>query len=101
MSSYVSVEERVPESHPLRPMKAMVDAVLSDLSEESDRMYSGRGRQLIPPEQLLRALLLQVLYAVRSERMLTEQLDYNLPFRWFVGLEIDHPVWHAEGGGRS
>ena len=93
--SYVSVEKRVPENHPLRPMKAMVDAVLSDLSEAFDRMYSERGRPSIPPEQLLRALLLQVLYTVRSERMLMEQLDYNLLFRWFVGLEIDDPVWDA------
>ena len=93
--SYVSVEKRVPESHPLRPIKAMVDAVLSDLSEAFDGMYAERDRPSIPPEQLLRALLLQVLYTVRSERMLMEQLDYNLLFRWFVGLEIDEPVWDA------
>ena len=93
--SYISLEERVPENHPLRSMKAMVDTVLLDLTGAFDRMYSERGRPSIPPEQLLRALLLQVLYTVRSERMLMEQLDYNLLFRWFVGLEIDDPVWDA------
>ena len=80
--------------HPLRPIRAIVDEALSTLSSELEALYSHLGRPSIPPEQLLRALLLQAFYSVRSERLLMEQLDYNLLFRWFVGLGIDDPVWH-------
>ena len=93
MFSYVSLEERVPKSHPLRRMREMVDTALAELSADFEALYSKVGRPSIPPEKLLRALLLQVLYTVRSERMLMEQLDYNLLFRWFVGLGMDDPVW--------
>jgi transposase len=93
MFSYLSPEERVPSGHPLRPIRAMVDRVLKMLSPSFNRMYSAIGRPSIPPEKLLRALLLQILYSVRSERMLMEQLEYNLLFRWFVGLSMDEPVW--------
>jgi len=93
MFSYLSPEERVPDSHPLRPIRGMVDRALKVLSPWFNRMYSAIGRPSIPPEKLLRALLLQVLYSVRSERMLMEQLEYNLLFRWFVGLNMDEPVW--------
>jgi transposase len=93
MFSLVSLEERVPADHPLRPVRAMVDRVLATLSPTFDVLYATHGRPSIPPEQLLRALLLQVLYTVRSERQLMEQLDYNLLFRWFVGLGVDDPVW--------
>jgi transposase len=91
--SYVSPEQRVPADHPLRAIREMTDRVLVRLSQTFMRMYSTIGRPSIPPEQLLRALLLQVLYTVRSERMLMEQLEYNLLFRWFVGLNMDDPVW--------
>jgi transposase len=91
--SYISPEERVPQEHPLRTIRVMVDAVLKELWPQFDRMYSHTGRPSIAPEKLLRALLLQVLYTVRSERLLMEQLDYNLLFRWFVGLNMDDPVW--------
>src|SRR5262245_3766811 len=91
--SYVSPEARVPKDHPLRPLRVMVDTALTELSPEFDALYSRLGRPSIPPEKLLRALLLQALYTVRSERMLMEQLDYNLLFRWFVGLNIDDAVW--------
>lgn len=91
--SYVSPEQRVPADHPLRPLRQMTDRVLATLSRTFTTMYSDIGRPSIPPEKLLRALLLQVLYTIRSERMLMEQLDYNLLFRWFVGLNIDDPVW--------
>ncbi len=93
MYSYLSPEERVPADHPLRPIRAMVDIALEDLSRKFSAMYSCTGRPSIPPEKLLRALLLQVLYTVRSERLLMEQLEYNLLFRWFVGLNLDEPVW--------
>jgi transposase len=95
MWSYVMPEQRVPADHPLRPIRKMVNDVLQELSPSFGQLYSRRGRPSIPPEKLLRALLLQVLYSVRSERMLMEQLDYNLLFRWFVGLEMDDPVWNA------
>jgi len=91
--SYVSPEQRVPADHPLRPIRQMTDAALTRLTERFDAMYSDLGRPSIPPEQLLRALLLQYLYSVRSERLLIEQLDYNLLFRWFVGLGLDEPIW--------
>jgi transposase len=93
MFSYISAEQRVPRDHPLRAIRAMVDVALRDMNAQFQRMYAQVGRPSIPPEKLLRALLLQVLYTVRSERMLMEQLDYNLLFRWFVGLNIDDPVW--------
>ena len=92
--SYGSLEQRVPEGHPLRPIRAMVDEALKGLSARFDEIYGEDGRKSIPPERLLRALLLQMLYSVRSERMLMEQLRYNLLFRWFVGLSADEPVWH-------
>src|SRR5271170_5634697 len=91
--SYISPEQRVRQEHPLRPIRAMVDQVLQELSPKFDKMYSKAGRPSIPPEQLLRALLLQMLYTVRSERLLMEQLDYNILFRWFVGLNLDDAVW--------
>jgi transposase len=95
MWSYISPEQRVPADHPLRPIRAMVDAILTELSPEFAKLYSPLGRPSIPPEKLLRGLLLQVLYSTRSERLLMEQLDYNLLFRWFVGLNMDDPVWDA------
>src|SRR5580692_6257099 len=91
--SYISIEQRVPATHPLRSFRQMTDRVLADLSPQFTKMYAKIGRPSIPPEKLLRALLLQVLYTVRSERMLMEQLEYNLLFRWFVGLNMDEPVW--------
>jgi transposase len=93
MFSYISAERRVPKDHPLRAIGAMVDVALRNMGPQFDAMYAAVGRPSIPPERLLRALLLQVLYTVRSERMLMEQLDYNLLFRWFVGMNIDDPVW--------
>lgn len=95
MFSYISPEQRVPKDHPLRPMRKMVDEILVDLSPRFKKLYSNTGRPSIAPEKLLRALLLQVLYSVRSERMLMEQLDYNMLFRWFVGLSMDDDVWDA------
>lgn len=92
--SYVSLEERVPEEHPLRVIRRMVDEIFRDMGREFERLYAKTGRPSIPPERLLRALLLQIFYSVRSERMLMEQLNYNLLFRWFVGLEMDEPVWN-------
>ena len=83
--SYVDLDARVPVDHPLRPIRAIVDAALSALSSELEALYSHLGRPSIPPEQLLRALLLQAFYSVRSERLLMEQLDYNLLFRWLSG----------------
>src|ERR1700680_1221809 len=91
--SYISAEQRVPQDHPLRPLRKMVNEVLAELSPRFTKMYAKRGRPSIPPEKLLRALLLQVLYTIRSERLLMEQLDYNLLFRWFVGLNMDDPIW--------
>ena len=93
MFSYISPEARVPQDHPLRPIRQVVDRILIELSPEFDRLYSRVGRPSVAPEKLLRALLLQILYTVRSERLLMEQLDYNLLFRWFVGLNLDDPVW--------
>lgn len=92
--SYGSLEDRVPADHPLRPIRLMVDAALKEMSARFDEIYGEDGRRSIPPERLLRALLLQLLYSVRSERMLMEQLEYNLLFRWFVGLSASEPVWH-------
>ena len=93
MFSYISPAQRVPQDHPLRTVRSMVDVVLKELSPRFQKLYSHTGRPSIPPERLLRALLLQVLYSIRSERMLMEQLDYNLLFRWFVGLTMDDPIW--------
>jgi transposase len=93
MWSYIRPEQRVPQDHPLRPIRAMVDQALKELSPRFALLYSHTGRPSIPPEQLLRALLLQAFYSVRSERQLMEQLDYNLLFRWFVGLSMDDPIW--------
>jgi transposase len=93
MFSYVSLEARIPADHPLRPMRGMVDAALRRLSRVFSGLYADSGRPSIPPERLLRALLLQVLYSIRSERQLMEQLEYNLLYRWFVGLGMDDPVW--------
>jgi transposase len=93
MFSYVSLESRVPPNHPLRGMKALLDEALSAMSRDFERVYAGEGRPSIPPERLIRASTLQVLYSIRSERLLCEQLDYNLLFRWFVGLSIDEPIW--------
>lgn len=94
MFSYVSLEERIPGAHPLRGVRKLTDAVLAEMSKDFAGMYARVGRPSIPPERLFRALLLQVFYSIRSERLLMEQLDYNLLFRWFVGLEIDEPVWN-------
>jgi len=91
--SYLSPEQRVPTDHPLRPIRAMTDEALRRLSPRFEALYATTGRPSVPPEQLLRALLLQVLYSVRSERLLMEQLQYNVLFRWFVGLDMDDPVW--------
>jgi len=93
MFSYLSPEQRVPSGHPLRKVREMTNRLLGELSDLFDQMYSTMGRPSIAPEKLLRALLLQVLYTVRSERMLMEQLNYNLLFRWFVGLDMDDAVW--------
>ena len=95
MFSYVSPEKRVPGDHPIRAIRRMADEALAGLSRRFTGMYAWGGRPSIPPEKLLRALLLQVLYTVRSERQLMEQLDYNLLFRWFVGLNLDEAVWDA------
>jgi transposase len=93
MFSYVSPERRIPSDHPLRPVREMTDTVLRQLSPRFAGLYPKTGRPSVAPEKLLRALLLQVLYSVRSERLLMEQLEYNLLFRWFVGLSMDDPVW--------
>jgi transposase len=93
MFSYVSAEQRVPQDHPLRAIRALVDEVLRDMSREFDGLYARVGRPSIPPERLLRAQLLQIFYSIRSERLLMEQLDYNLLFRWFVGMDMDEPIW--------
>ena len=95
MFSYISASQRVPADHPLRAIRTMVDEVLGELSPRFQKLYSHTGRPSVPPERLLRALLLQVLYTIRSERLLMEQLDYNLLFRWFVGLSMDDRVWDA------
>ena len=92
--SYVSLEERVPPEHPLRPIRKAVDEVFRGMNQEFAGLYAKSGRPSIPPERLLRALLLQIFYSVRSERLLMEQLSYNLLFRWFVGMEMDEPVWN-------
>jgi transposase len=94
MFSYVSPEKRVPADHPLRPIRKLVDEILKEMSPKFAELYSKVGRPSIAPERLLRSLLLQIFYSVRSERMLIEQLEYNLLFRWFVGMEMDEMVWN-------
>jgi len=94
MFSYVSLEERVPQDHPLRRIRESVDKILQSMAKDFDGMYATTGRPSVPPERLLRAALLQIFYTVRSERMLMEQMNYNLLFLWFVGLELDEPVWN-------
>lgn len=91
--SYKSIEDRIPQNHPIRSLKKLVDAPLANLSKGFDQLYSKTGRPSIPPEQLLRALLLQIFFSIRSERQLVEQLDYNMMFRWFVGLNLDDDIW--------
>jgi len=95
MFSYLSPEQRVPQDHPLRAIRKLSDAVFAELSPQFDKLYARMGRPSIAPEKLLRALLLQVLYSVRSERLLMEELNYNMLFRWFVGLNMDDRVWDA------
>src|SRR5580700_9568700 len=94
MFSYVSPEKRVPADHPLRPIRKMVDEILKEMSPQFAQLYSDVGRPSIAPERLFRSLLLQIFHSVRSERMLIEQLQYNLLFRWFVGMEMDEVVWN-------
>jgi transposase len=93
MFIYLSPEDFVPADHPLRPIRTMVDQALESLSAEFDRMYSHTGRPSIPPERLLKALILQALYSIRSNRMLTEQIGYSILFRWFLGMALDEPMW--------
>ena len=93
MFSYLSPERRVRPDHPLRAIRRMTDEVFATLSRRFTKMYSDIGRPSIPPEQLLRALLLQSLYTIRSERLLMEEIDYSVLFRWFIGLGMDDPIW--------
>src|ERR1700745_3879918 len=93
--SYINPEQRVPHDHPLRPLRVMTDDALRELQPRFSKLYAKTGRPSIAPEKLLLAPLLQALYSVRSERILMEQLDYNLLFRWFVGLNMDDPIWDA------
>lgn len=92
--SYLSAEERIPQDHPLRAIRRTVDEVLKAMSKDFDAVYAASGRHSIPPERLLRALLLQMFYSIRSERMLTEQINYSWLFRWFVGLDVDEAMWN-------
>src|SRR6201999_1712029 len=95
MYSYISPEQRVRESHPLRKIRSMADEALKNMSARFDEMYAKTGRPSIPPEKLLRAQLIQMLYSIRSERLLMEEIDYSMLFRWFVGMNLDEPVWDA------
>ena len=95
MFSYLSPEQRVRKDHPLRAVRAMTDEILERMSPLFDAMYAERGRPSIPPEKLLRAQFLQMLYSVRSERLLMEEIDYSILYRWFVGLNLDEQVWDA------
>jgi transposase len=95
MYSYLSPEQRVRENHPLRKIRVMADEALANMSERFDGMYANSGRPSIPPEKLLRAQLIQMLYSIRSERLLMEEIDYSMLFRWFVGMNLDEPVWDA------
>jgi transposase len=92
--SFRSIEDRISQNHPIRPLKKLVDQALEKLSKDFDGIYSAIGRDSIPPEQLMRALLIQVFFSIRSERQLVEQLDYNMMYRWFVGLNLDDAVWN-------
>lgn len=94
MFSYVDIEERIPASHPIRKIRAVIDKAIAAIEVDIDEQYSLKGRPSIPPEQLLRALYLQIFYSVRSERLLVDRIEYDLLFRWFVGLGIDDPVWN-------
>ena len=91
--SYISQEDRIPQDHPMRKLREMVNPILKDMSRRFETMYADTGRPSIPPEYLLRASLVQILYTIRSERILMEQLNYNILFRWFVGLSMDDEVW--------
>ena len=91
--SYVSAEDRIPPDHPLRAIRTLVDEILGEMSRDFGRLYATAGRPSMPPERLLRAQLLQIFYSIRSERLLMEQLQYNILFRWFVGLAMDDPIW--------
>jgi transposase len=93
MYSYISLKVRVRRDHPLRAIRTMADRALENMTERFDDMYAKRGRPSIPPEKLLRAQLIQMLYSVRSERLLMEEIDYSMLFRWFVGMNLDEPVW--------
>ena len=93
--SYVRMEQRTPSDHPLRAIRDLVDAALRDLSRDLNKLYARDGRPSIPPEKLLRALLIQMLYSIRSERLLMEEIDYSVLFRWFVGMNLDEEVWNA------
>ncbi len=99
--SYVDLESRIPQSHPIRKIRRIVDEALAELEPAFESMYSTRGRPSIPPEQLLRALLLQILFTVRSERQLMERIDHDLLFRWFVGLGMDGKVWDHSVSGKN
>jgi transposase len=99
--SYVSAEERVPADHPIRVIRKLANEILAELSEDFEEMYAQVGRPSIAPEWLLRAMLLQALYTIRSERQLVEQLNYNLLFRWFVGLRMDEEVWDASSFSKN
>ena len=94
MFSYRTLEERIPKQHPLRKLRAIVDGLLASMDAEIDAVYARTGRDSIPPERLLRASLIQILHSIRSERVLVEHIDYNLLYRWFVGLGMDEKVWH-------
>src|SRR5437763_10723290 len=93
--SYIDLEKRIREDHPLRVIRAIANIALKSLSGEFEKLYSPIGRESIPPERLMRALLLQAFYSIRSERQLVERIDYALLFRWLVGLAIEAPVWNA------
>jgi len=93
--SYIDLEKRIRADHPLRAIRAIANAALKSLSGEFQKLYSPLGRESIPPERLMRALLLQAFYSIRSERLLVERIDHDLLFRWFVGLGIEDPVWDA------
>lgn len=93
MFSYISLEERVPAAHPLRKLRGVIDALLATMDKEFEAVYARRGRPSVPPEMLLKALVLQILFSIRSERLLVEVIDYNLLYRWFVGLNIEDKVW--------
>jgi transposase len=99
--SYIRLETRIPPDRPLRPIRKPVDEALLELSPAFSKLYAREGRPLIPPERLLRAVLLQAFYTLRSERLLMEQLEYNLLFGWFVGLSMDDAVWDATVSART